>query len=79
MPLDFSLDGAEVLLVELDDDDDDDDNGDGDVVLAWSLPEVSGLPCPTHRNYTVPLKDDDGELHIEIRRSPQLHRAAEGR
>ena len=69
MPIDFELDGAEVLLVELDDDQDDDDRNDDDAVLAWSLPQVSDLPCPSHRNYTVPLKDDDGELHIEIRRT----------
>ena len=60
-----------------DNDDDDDDNDDGDaddsddadIVLAWSLPQVSQLPCPSHRNYTVPLKDDEGVLHVEIRRN----------
>ena len=77
-PLDFNLDGADLLLIELDededgddddDDDDDSDDDDGDVVLAWSLPQVSSLPCPSHRNYSVPLKDDVGELHVEIRRT----------
>ena len=82
-PLDFDLDGAELLLIELDDDsdddrgddddDDDDDDGgddeDGDVVLAWSLPQVSELPCPSHRNYSALLKDEGGELHVEIRRT----------
>lgn len=86
-PLDFDLDGAEVLLVEHDgdrsddddgdrdddgddDDDDDDDRDDeGDAVLAWTLPQVSGLPCPSHRNFTVPLKDGGGELHVEVRRT----------
>jgi hypothetical protein len=53
-----------------DDNRDDDDDRDGDVVLNWSLPLVSELPCPSHHNYSESLDDEDGGLHIEIRRTP---------
>ena len=77
-PLDFGLDGVLVTLLELDDadagdgDDDDDDRGgddEGDEVLSWTLPKVSALACPSHSNFSVTLKDDDGVMQVEIRRT----------